>query len=38
MTSAKSTFSQDDDLAIEVATLEQILHALPLAHSRPSAS
>src|SRR5713226_9444900 len=30
--------AQDDDFAIEVATLEQLLHALPLAHCRPSAS
>src|SRR5258708_11520719 len=30
--------AQDDDFAVEVATLEQLLHALQLAHCRPSAS
>jgi hypothetical protein len=29
--------SQDDDLPVEVATLEQFLHALQLAYCRPSA-
>jgi len=29
--------AQDDDFAVEVATLEQFLHALQLAYCRPSA-
>jgi hypothetical protein len=29
--------AQDDDFAVEVATLEQFLHTLQLAHCRPSA-
>src|SRR5260370_32495211 len=30
--------AQDDDFAVEVATLEQLLQALQLSHCRPSAS
>src|SRR5258708_7136402 len=30
--------AQNDDFAVEVATLEQLLHALQLAHCRPSTS
>src|SRR5216684_1677385 len=30
--------AQDDDFAVEVATLEQLLQALQLAHCRPSVS
>src|SRR5260221_842282 len=30
--------AQDDNFAVEVATLEQLLHALQLYHCRPSAS
>src|SRR5512133_270078 len=32
------THAQDNDLAVEVAALEQLLHAPQLAHCRPSAS